>query len=44
MSQMRDEDKIIARDLNKKDISNIPDREFKVMIKGEPGWLSRLRV
>ena len=32
MSQVKEEDKIIARDLSKMEISNMPDREFKVMI------------
>ena len=32
MSQMKEEDKIIAGDLNRTEISNAPDRKFKVMI------------
>ena len=32
MSQMREQDKIIAKDLNKMEISNMPDREFQVMV------------
>ena len=29
---MKEQDKVVARNLNKTDISNMPDREFKVMI------------
>ena len=29
---MEEKDKITARDLNEMDISNMPEREFKVMI------------
>lgn len=29
---MKEQDKIIARDLSKTEISNVPDREFKVII------------
>ena len=29
---MEEKDKITARDLNETDISNFPDREFKVMV------------
>ena len=32
MFQMKEKDKITARDLNEMQISNIPDREFKVTI------------
>ena len=32
MSRMKEQDKITARDLSKTNISNMPDREFKVMI------------
>ena len=32
MSQIKEWDKIIARDLSKTEISNMPDGEFKVMI------------
>ena len=32
LSQMNEEDKATARDLSKRDISNMPDGEFKVMI------------
>ena len=32
MSQMKEQEKIIARHLNKMKISNISDREFKVII------------
>ena len=30
VSQMKEQDKTIARDLSKKDISDMPNREFKV--------------
>lgn len=29
---MKEQDKIITRDLNKMEISNVPDREYKVMV------------
>ena len=32
MSQMKEQEKITARELNEMEVSNIPDREFKVMI------------
>ena len=32
MSQMKEQDKITARDLNDTEISNMPDREFKIVI------------
>ena len=32
MSQMKEQDKIRARDLSKMEISNMPYRKFKVMI------------
>ena len=32
MAQIENENKIIARELNKMEISNMPDREFKAMI------------
>ena len=32
LSQMKEQDKTTARDLNKTDTSNMPDKEFKVMI------------
>jgi len=32
MSQLKEEDKIIARELNKMEMMNTPDREFKVMV------------
>ena len=32
MSQMKEQDKITARNLNKMKISNMPDNELKVMI------------
>ena len=32
MSQMKEQDKVTARELNKTGISNMPDREFKVMV------------
>jgi len=32
MSQMKEQDKITARDLNEMEINNVPDREFKEMI------------
>ena len=32
MSQMKEQDKITARDLNEMEISNMPDREFQVMV------------
>ena len=32
MSQMKGKDKITARELNETEISNMTDREFKVMI------------
>ena len=32
MSQMKEQDKITARELNEMEISNMPDREFKVMV------------
>ena len=31
MSQMKEQDQTIARDISKMDRSNMPDREFKVM-------------
>ena len=32
VSQMKEQDKITARDLNAVEISNMPEREFKVMV------------
>ena len=32
MSQMKEENKTITRDLSEMDITNMPDREFKVKI------------
>ena len=32
MSQMKEQDNFTARDLSKMKISNMPDREFKVMV------------
>ena len=32
MSQMKEQDKTIVRDLSETDTSNIPNREFKIMI------------
>ena len=32
MSQMKEQDKTTARDLSEMEISNMPDREFKVML------------
>ena len=32
MSQMKEQDKITARELNKMEIRNMPDREFKEMV------------
>jgi len=32
LSQIKEENKATTRDLSKTDISNIPDKEFKVMI------------
>lgn len=32
MSQMKEQDKTTVSDLSKRDISNMPDRKFKVMI------------
>ena len=32
MSQMKEQDKITARDLCEMDVSNMADREFKVMV------------
>ena len=32
MSQMKEQDKITARDLSKRESSNMPDREFKIII------------
>ena len=32
MSQMKEQDRIIARDLRETEISNMPDKKFKVMI------------
>ena len=32
MSQIKKQDKVMARDLSKRVISNIPEKEFKVMI------------
>ena len=32
LSQMKEHDKITARDLNKTEINSMPDREFKVII------------
>ena len=32
MPQMKDQDKITARDLNEMEIINMSDREFKVMV------------
>ena len=32
MSQMKEHNKITARDLNETEISSRPDREFKIMI------------
>ena len=32
MSQMKEQDRITARNLSEMDISSMPDREFKVMI------------
>ena len=32
MSQMKEQDKTIARELSVTNISNMPDREFKIMI------------
>ena len=32
MSQMKEQDKITARDLNEMEMSNMPDREFQVIV------------
>ena len=32
MSQMKEQDKTTARELNEMEINNMPDREFKVMV------------
>ena len=32
MSQMKEQDKITARELNKTEISSMPDRKFKAMV------------
>ena len=41
ISQMKEQDQTTARDLGKKDISNMSDKKFKIMILGVLGWLSR---
>ena len=41
--QMKEQDKITAEELIATNISNILDREFKVMI-GALGWLSQLSL
>ena len=43
VSQMKEQDKI-TRDLCKTEINNIPDKEFKVIVIGAPGWFGRLSV
>ena len=32
LSQMKEQNKVTARDLNETDINNMPDRDFKVII------------
>ena len=32
LSQMKEQNKVTARDLNEIDINNMPDRDFKVII------------
>ena len=34
---MKEQDKITARELNKMDISNIPDRDFEAMVRDTYG-------
>ena len=44
LSQMKEQNKVTARDLNEIDINNMPDREFKVIIiRVLPGLEKRVK-
>ena len=41
MSKIKEQDKIIARELREMEISRIPDKEFRVMVKWKATKLNR---
>ena len=38
MSEMKEQDKITARHLNKMEINNMPDQELKIMVHEDTHW------
>ena len=44
MLQKKEQEKSSVKELNETKISNMPDKEFKVMIAGAPGWFSQLSI